>query len=399
MTGGRNIRSTSIGGVRAELVTRLRNRLSEIEDAIFATVRTLSPRAEHEDSAYVAGLRTTVAEVVNFALAVIEHGEGWQVPVPAAAAVQARRAARNDVKLGMVLRRYAVGDKLLEEFILDEAEGIPNQVVGRILGTQAPHVDRLMEAVAGEYMREIERMRRSPALRLAEDVQELLADEHVTSVSDFDYDFNAWHIGMIILGRRAESLARGMASRFDRQVLVVSRGDEIAWAWLGGRRKLAIEQVERFLEAAAIPELSVAFGDQQQGQQGWRLTHHEAQAGLQVMLHRPENLVRGSDVVLLAAMLRDETLARCLQATYLAPLDAHGDFGSVLRETLRAYLAAGQNAASAASMLKVDRSTVQRHIRKIEGLLGRVLHTCQAELKVALELEELEEARRRENPA
>jgi DNA-binding PucR family transcriptional regulator len=42
--------------------------------------------------------------------------------------------------------------------------------------------------------------------------------------------------------------------------------------------------------------------------------------------------------------------------------------------------------------LEVDRHTVQRRLRKVEEALGRLLHTCHAELEVALSLEELDRA-------
>jgi DNA-binding PucR family transcriptional regulator len=74
----------------------------------------------------------------------------------------------------------------------------------------------------------------------------------------------------------------------------------------------------------------------------------------------------------------------------MAPLDRHGSSGVVLRETLRAYLASGRNAVTAAAALGIDRHTVQRRLRKVEDTLGRILPTCHAELEVALGLDELE---------
>jgi DNA-binding PucR family transcriptional regulator len=62
----------------------------------------------------------------------------------------------------------------------------------------------------------------------------------------------------------------------------------------------------------------------------------------------------------------------------------------VLRKTLRAYFAAGFNAATAAAALEIDRHTVQRRLRKVEESLGRLLDSCHAELAVALRLEELD---------
>jgi DNA-binding PucR family transcriptional regulator len=108
------------------------------------------------------------------------------------------------------------------------------------------------------------------------------------------------------------------------------------------------------------------------------------------MLRKPQRLTRARDAILLAAVLRDDGLARSLAQTYLEPLEGHGDSGTVLRETLRAYFSAGLNAATAAAALEVDRHTVQRRLRKVEEALGRLLPECHAELVVALGLEELE---------
>jgi len=55
-------------------------------------------------------------------------------------------------------------------------------------------------------------------------------------------------------------------------------------------------------------------------------------------------------------------------------------------------LAAGFNAATAAAALEIDRHTVQRHLRKVEEALGRLLPSCHAELEVALSLEELDDS-------
>jgi len=140
-----------------------------------------------------------------------------------------------------------------------------------------------------------------------------------------------------------------------------------------------------------LGEVSVAVGEPRRGLDGWRLTHYEAQAARLVAMRQPTQLVQASKAILLAAVLRDEPLAKSLRQTYLAPLDEHGDAGMVLRETLRAYFSAGFNAATAAAALEVDRHTVQRRLRKVEEAIGRLLQTCHAELSVALRLEELDQ--------
>lgn len=380
----------SLQEIRVELVERLRARSGEIEDAIFAHVRSLSDPAESEDAEYSAGLRATVAEAVGYALVSVEQGEDWSEPIPSPVALQARRAARNGIGLDTVLRRYAAGDRLLAEFITEEASDLPNAVLRQVLRAQGPQVDRIMAAVAAEYMGEMELMRRSPSQRVAERVQRLLAGDSPLDAAELEYEFEAWHLGLIVTGARADVAARTLAAGLSRQVLVVLRGDDSAWAWLGGQDKLAIADVDRYLSAGVLGDVSLAVGEPRSGLDGWRLTHREALAARRVMLRRPQPLMRASDVVLLSAVLSDDSLVKSLRQTYLAPLDDHGDSGLDLRETLRAYFAAGFNAATAAAALEVDRHTVQRRLRKVEEALDRTLHTCHAELQVALSLEELE---------
>ena len=134
---------------------------------------------------------------------------------------------------------------------------------------------------------------------------------------------------------------------------------------------------------------SLAIGEPGQGVEGWRATHRQAQAAMLVALRRPQRLTRYADVALLAAVLRDGDLATSLQEIHLSPLDCDGAGGAVWRTTLRVYFASGCNAATAAFALSVDRRTVARRLHAAETRLGRRLHTCHAELEVALRLQEL----------
>jgi hypothetical protein len=385
--------------VRRELVMRLRERAGEIEEAVFARIRALPESVGDDDPgdpAYSAGLRAAVAEVVDYALIGIELGDDWAETMPSAAAAQARRAARNGVSLDTVLRRYAAGDRLLGEFIMSESDHFPNEVLQKVTQAQGAQVDLLMASVAAEYTDEVGRMKRSPTQRLTERVQRVLSGNGPAEAVDLDYEFGGWHLGMIIAGGKAKEATRSLAAQLRTQMLAVPRGSGIVWAWFGGRRQIEIAEVEACLPDIH-PDVSLATGEPRRGVDGWRLTHREAQAGFEVMLRRPRRLTRGSDVLMLAAVLRDEALAKSLLETYLAPLEDRGDSGRVLRETLRAYFAAGLNAATAAAALGVDRHTVQRRLRKVEELLGRLLNSCHAELEVALSLEELDSVTRPES--
>jgi len=375
--------------IRAQLVARLRARSGEIEATVYNRVRRMADPSERDDPEYRAYLRATVAESIDYALLGIERGEDWEGPIPEAAMVQARRAARTGVKLDAVLRRYAAGDRLVGEFVVDEAAELPTEAMRPLLRAQGPHVDRMMAAVATEYMEELERIRRSPAQRVAERVRRLLAADSPADAAGLDYELDAWHLGLVITSSRPEVVARTLAAGLQCQLLVVPHGNDNAWAWLGGRARPAVEEVERYLGAGVLGEVTLAVGEPHWGLEGWRLTHYEARAAQQVTMRRPQALTRASEVILLAAVLRDEMLAQSLRETYLGPLD-DGDSGLGLRETLRAYFDAGFNAATAAAALEVDRHTVQRRLRKVEEALGRLLHSCHAELEVALVLEELD---------
>lgn len=371
-----------------------------MEEAIFARVRALAGPGGEDASEYLAGdapeylagLRATVCDVLDFGLTRIEKGGDWTGPIPSTAAAQARLAARYGIRLDTMLRRYAAGDRLLGDFVMDEADRFPSEALRKVLRAQGPQVDQLMAGVASEYMDELGRMKRSPTQRLAERVQRLIAGEDPADVGDIQYTLDVSHLGMIAKGAKAETCVRALAAGLDAQALVVPRGNGIVWAWLGAREPLAAPDVERLLSTATAGagEVSLAVGEPRAALAGWRLTHREAQAAQEVMLRKPQRITRARDVVLLAAVLRDEALAKSLFETYLAPLEGHGDSGAVLRETLRAYFSAGLNAATAAAALVVDRHTVQRRLRKVEEALGRLLPDCLAELMVALSLEELE---------
>jgi len=364
--------------------------MPEMEQAIFDRIQALAEPGENNDAEYVVGLREAVKRTVEFGITSIERGEEWTPEPPAVVAIQAQRAARSGVSLDTVLRRYAAGDRVVGEFIVEEADKFPGQIVGQVLKTRGPLVDGLMAHAATQYMHEMERMTRSPEQRRAELVERLLAGDTTVDRAELDYEFEAWHLAAIVTGESAEAAARRVARELGRPALIVPRGPRTVWAWLGGHGRLGIGDIEDLLDRDLLVGVSLAVGEAGRGLEGWRLSHQEAQAGYQVMLRKPQPLARGTDVLLLAAMMRDRALTRSLLRTYLAPLDIGSpDTGAVLRETLRAYFASGRNAATAAAALEVDRHTVQRRLRKVEELLGRLLNDCYVVLEVGLSLEEI----------
>jgi hypothetical protein len=388
-------RAKSDESIRAELVARVRLRRAELEQAVFARVcdGARSP-AGGEDAEYLAGLRTAVAAAIDHGLAGVESGEEAAGSAPPEAIAQARRAARAGVSLDTVLRRYVLGSTLLSDFLMQEADhsdfaGRPT-VLRDVMSTQAALLEGLMTSITSEYTSEIARLERSPEQRRAARVQRLLAGGSA-GTAELGYELDDWHVAIIARGVEAVDSLRSVATALGSRLLCVRNGEDAAWGWLGGQRAVAVRDIERVLSHELGAALSLAVGEPAAGLEGWRLTHRQAQAAFRVALQSLRPFTRYADVALLASVMQDAALAGSLVEIYLSPLGNPDNGGAVLRQTLRAYFAAERNASSAASALGVTRHTVENRLRTVEEKLGQALRTRQAELEVALRLEELEE--------
>jgi hypothetical protein len=256
-------------------------------------------------------------------------------------------------------------------------------------------VERLIAQVTDEYERELGRAERSPERRRAERVQRLL-DGVPVDVGELGYQLDGWHVCVIATSADATQAVRDLAARLGRELLLIVLDDGEVWAWLGGKRKPKMSDVERILSAPGFTGVSLAVGEAARGVQGWRLTHREAQAALLVAQHRngiPPTLTRYLDVALQATALQDEALADALIERYLSPLDGMRIGGQAARRTLRALFDTEYNVSSAAHPLKAHRSSVHRWREEIERRLGYRLQEHQAEIEVALRVEELRERR------
>ena len=263
----------------------------------------------------------------------------------------------------------------------------------RSLRDLAAHVNRLVEAGCEEHGPEGHHGARSPERRRSEQVLRLLSGGPFEP-SELGYELDAWHLGAVASGPEARAALRSLAKALDRRLLLVRGEPDLAWAWLGGARP---PSSRRASEAAAErrPEgVCLALGEPGEGPDGWRLTHRQARAAFPIARRRAEGPVRYADVALLAAALQDDLLATSLRRLYLEPLAVGRDSGARLRETLRAYFAAGLNVSSTAAALEVTRRTVRNRLYAVEELLGCPLGAVDAQLDLALDLEELEKPSR-----
>jgi len=380
--------------IRRSLVGRLRARRAEIEQAALTRVHSVSG-TEDSDPEYLDGLRAAVSAALDYGIEALERSEDRPAPIPTALLSQARLAARHGVRLDTVLRRYLAGHTLLGDFLIEESgRGAPlnGESLKGMLRVQGVVLDRLIAAVSEEYAREAKARPGSAEQRLAQLVQRLLEGQRLDT-SEVAYDFEALHQGAVAEGPGADEWLRGLAEALDLRILLLPRAEQVAWAWLAGRRPLEREELEQAISGVSPARPRLAFGEPGEGLGGWRLTHRQARAALPVARRSPEAFVRYADVALLAAILQDDLLHASLRQLYLAPLEGERDGGQVLRETLRAYLAAERNVTSAAAALGIKRHTVTNRLRVAEARISRRLDTCSAELEVALHLDELDTLR------
>jgi PucR C-terminal helix-turn-helix domain/GGDEF-like domain len=387
----------SSGGLSLEevcsgVVAGLRLRRLEIEETIFAhVVGGVRDTVGVKDAGYMAGLRATVSAVVEYGLAGIDMGVEHSGPVPWTAILQAQQAVRLGVGLDTVLCRYIAGHKLLVDLVTREAETISSErgVLAHVVDVQGSLLERLMSSIICEYLSQVEGVASSSERRRGELVQGLLAGTTVDS-SFLGYEMEAWHIGVIATGAKAERALQTLAADIGYRLLAVQRGNNVVWGWFGGQRRLAVHDLERILLSVDWSvEVAVAVGELARGIDGWRQTHWQARETLKVLRGR-QGFLSYADAMILALVLQNDLAARSLRSIYLAPLGPRHGQGMVARRTLRAYFKADGNAAEAANELGVTAKTVRRRVHEIEQRIGRLLSTCRAELEIALRLEDLE---------
>ena len=370
-----------------QVLPGLRARRSEIERAMLNRVRAIGEPDEAPDQQYAEGLREAVSAALDFGFSVFDPAERGTLRLPPVLMAQARLAARRDVPLEIVLRRYLAGYTLFGDFLVREGgDSSSGPILKEVHGAIAALFDQLISAVTDEYSDELEARHATRDRRRAEWIQKLIAGE-LLDTSDFHDDFEGHHLGAIGMGASAEDSVRQLATRLDRRLLVVRPGAEEVWAWMGGRSEIAGTELRDAASAIAGSGRALALGEQSAGMGGWRMTHLQARVARPIALRRRE-IVYYPNVAVLATLLQDELVVSFF-ADRLKMLDDEGGGGTTARQTLRAYFKADRNTSSAAAALGVDRRTVANRLRSIEERLGRSLSRIGSEMELALEVDAL----------
>jgi hypothetical protein len=376
------------------MIEALRVRGQRIQEDLLVRIYGIADPTQVGEHEYVVGLRASAAAGIAYAFDAMEAAAaGAESPeVPSQLLVQAQLAARNEVSLDTVLRRYFSGNTIITDMLLEESEraGLSRDELKRLLRGLAAALDRLLARVGEEYTREAERRPPSGARGSAEIVGRLLSGE-LQEASELRYSLECWHLGLVCSAANPATAARALAGDLNRALLLATPSEDLCWAWLGGSRPFDPEDIERLVcRAVQTDSAVIAFGEPAHGLSGWRLTHRQAASALPVARRSPQQVSRYSEVSLIASALHDELLSRTLRQLFLEPLGLERDEGRVAKRTLRAYFDSSRNVSSTAAALGVTRRTVSNRLAAIEKRVGRPLSRFSAEIETAIRLEELD---------
>jgi DNA-binding PucR family transcriptional regulator len=281
---------------------------------------------------------------------------------------------------------------------LQERVDDPDELIAAQEATSAfmfAYVDRTAELLVEEYGTERERLMRGTAQLHAETVRAILRGERIdeeTLTRRLGYELRRHHVALRVSSGTTE--ARGLERAVDEAAAALGPGDPLVVpsgaasfdVWWGSFDGIDTAPLERY----APPEgVRIAYGRPAHGIAGFRRSHEEAvQAARVAAVGRATSSAPTgyAQVELVSLLAGDLPRARAFVAHRLGPLAADSEPAARLRETVRAYLAAGGSAKRAAPELYVHQNTVAYRVKRAEELLGRRVSEDPVELICALTL-------------
>jgi PucR-like helix-turn-helix protein/diguanylate cyclase with GGDEF domain len=374
----------------ARLAAKLGERLESISAAAVAQARRESPEWLVERSDLGDLLPAGTHESIGAELAALCDEARVPDRLPDVDAGGARLIARHGVPLSLHLSLYRIGHAAQWQawFELVEAEEPDPDRRRELLARGSrfffAYAGRISQLAGAEHERERERLLRSHEQRRVHVVRELLDGRDEVDADALDYPLDAHHLGLVIAAPDAAAIARALADRLERRLLLVELLQDTWWAWLGGRRALERRPAELLRTIAPSADARVAAGDDAAGVAGFRRSHREAIDAHRLGRRLGRSLTTYDDVALEALLARTDGDAARFAARELRGIDDASARSAILRRTLASYFAHGQNAAATAAALDVHEQTVAKRLRTIEERVGRPVTSRRAELEIAL---------------
>lgn len=380
-----------------ELSVAVKARIPEIYDCIRA--RLQYAYEDYSTATRNASLTEAESETITASLRdVLEYiGQGRVGATRASNETlrEVRLAARAGVDLHHLLRGSRAAQATLWEFVLEEAHRIIADPVRRskvLRHASASHFawnDKVSASIIETYQMESTAFsRQSQNRRKLSTLRALLAGLPIDSTV-FSYNLSGRHLAAVVPGESTEAVARTLGTASRIRPLVITAEDETGYIWAEWSNRLPSPQV---VLANALPkDTRISFGTLSEGVDGFIVSHRRALEADSVAQKLGTQVTWYEDVMLEALAMRDLAAVTTFISDELGGLGLHQDPPSRLVETLEAYFASGQNAASAAQRLGVHSRTIAYRLKLIEGKLG-ARGVLRDELPVAIRLSRMVEA-------
>ncbi len=336
------------------------------------------------DELLVFGRTVLLAELDNFSRGVIPSN-------PAEADLQAAKVAAEIGTLKFLLDGYQSLERSLVEAWIEVVDGAvaDPSVRQELLQYGSEYFSAYQRKVTGfvvdAFQKETESARGVGEQRRFQAIRRLIDGDPVAALQ-LDFDVEQYHLGVVAWGGSASEAIQELARSLGRISLSVGALNGTRWAWISGARPLGADGERRLAAYEAPEDAGVAIGLDGFGDSGFRTTNGQALRARWVAQRLDLGVAFYADVAIEALASSNRQEARSFIAHELRGIDDDTTVSMRIRETILAYFAAEQNAASAAAALGIHQQTVANRLRAAEERLGHPVVSRRVELETALRL-------------
>ncbi|MEV4954105.1 MULTISPECIES: PucR family transcriptional regulator [Micrococcaceae] len=381
-----------------ELSVAVKARIPEIYDCIRARLQYAYEgySSTTRNSSLTTAESETVAASLRDVLEYIGQDRVGDVRASNETLREVQLAARAGVDLQHLLKGSRAAQAALWEFVLEEAHRTipdPTQRSKVLRHASASHFawnDKVTASIIETYQMETTSFsRQSQNRRKLSTLRALLAGLPIDSTV-FSYNLSGRHLAAVVSGEGVESIARTLGSAARIRPLVITAEDETGYIWVEWSSRMPPPQ--EAVRGLTLPKgTRVSFGSVSEALEGFAVSHRQALESDLVAQKLGRQITWYDEVMLEALAMRDLAAVSAFISDELGDLGSHQDPPNRLVETLEAYFASGQNAASAASRLGVHSRTIAYRLKIIEGKIGSA-GLLRDELPVAIRLSRMVDA-------
>jgi hypothetical protein len=339
---------------------------------------------------------SAIANIVLF-LEALQHGADFStIQPPPAALAYPRLVAGRGVALEAITRSYFLAQDYFFSRSLAPTIGRLVEDPSRLVDVMAAassamhaYLNRVLSIVTEEYVSARDRFVRGDLAARGGLTEEILWSEQVDvdrASARLGYALSATHISWILwlsdiaesehAGPTAETLSTAVGAALgSRSILVVPRGQLVAWGWAAVNVKRDPLDSTALLRTLTPQSKSahLAFGEAAAGVEGFRVSHRQAlrvQSAVLAARRSAPSVTRFNDVALVTLMLENADAARAFVKGELGTLADSSDANRRLRLTLRVFLASHASPAQTSRTLGMHRNSVRYRLERCEELLG-----------------------------